>query len=515
MSRSSLTPMQEILRAVERASPRPWHYRAEAGHEGFDLAGVEQILEMLHLEGLVGRGPSDPAAGPGVVLTPKGEDVAGDPDLFARLGTGKPLDAADAGAIVRQSIQREVTPYLNRLMIGANLLVFVWCVYLADNANVLGAYLRGSLIGAMRADDARRVDAVLDRAGGLSGLDLVRGEWWRLLTCCFVHAGLLHLGMNLYALKNLGGFVEQVWGRWRYALLYVVSCWGGTCLSVAMDPRGGIGASGAICGLFAASGVWFFLNGKHLPRGMARRGRSQIVTNLFLLVFISLMPGVGAWGHLGAAVAGGLAAVALNVARFGPMPLRLLAWPVLVAIPIASYMHLEHARKTNPDWQKLEAVVPQIEEATEFRAFEEDYFRPVQKVTKAAVADYAATVKAVRDAHPDRREEAEVRAAVALLDAHLAALDEMAAKLDRSGPYRSEEVAEIRKEAIAYVTQRALVFREAKRCLQVGKAWKGSDERAFDEEWQKVRGLREKWEEQLKALKGRLGKGGRGLAPVD
>jgi rhomboid protease GluP len=358
--------------------------------------------------------------------------------------------------------------------------------------------LRGPLGGAMGNAEVRRVSAVFHRAGDLTALDLVRGEWWRLLTCCFVHGGLIHIGMNMYALNSAGRFVEQVWGRWRYAIVYAVSGWGGSCLAMAWQPQTGlVGASGAICGVFAAVGVWFFLNGKYLPRGMARRGRSQIVTTVILMVFISLIPGVSGYGHLGGAVAGGLAAVALNVARFGPLPLRLLAWPVLVAIPVASYMHLQHERKTNPAWQKLETLAPQIDEATEFRDFEEDYFRPVQQVTKSAVADYASTVKGVRDAHPDRRDEAEVRAAVATLETHIAALDDMAAKLERSGPYRSAEVAAIRQEAIAYVTQLAAVFREAKQCLEAGKAWKGSDERAFDEEWQKMRRLREEWEKRL------------------
>jgi rhomboid protease GluP len=499
MSRSPLTPMQEILRAVERAAPRPWHYREEARREGFNLAGVEQVLELLHLEGLVARGPSDPATGPGVVLTPRGESVAADPDLFARLGTGEPLDSADAGAIVRHSIRREVTPTLTRVIIAANVAVFAWSMYLANNAGGNGAFLRGPLMGGGGGN-------VLQRAGGLSAGDLVRGEWWRLLTCCFVHAGLIHIGMNMYALYSAGRFVEQVWGRWRYAVIYAVSGWGGSCMAMAMQPRVGlVGASGAICGVFAAVGVWFFLNGKYLPRGMARRGRSQIVTTVILMVFISLIPGVSGYGHLGGAVAGGLAAAALNVARFGPLPLRLLAWPVVIAIPFASYYHLDHARKTNPVWRQIEgraaepdATRPDRDADAEFRDFEENYLGPVQKVTKSALRAYDEKVKEVRDAHPARRDEAEVQAAVATLDRQIASLDGLVEKLEQSGPYRDEEVAEIRQTALAYARQLAEVFREAKRCLEEGKAWKGGDERKFDERWQKMRRLREEWEEWLK-----------------
>ena len=75
--------------------------------------------------------------------------------------------------------------------------------------------------------------------------------------------------------------------------------------SRSADPVGLVGASGAVCGVFAAIGVWYFLNGKYLPRGMAQRGRSNILTNVILMVFISLVPGVSGYGHLGGALAVG------------------------------------------------------------------------------------------------------------------------------------------------------------------------------------------------------------------
>ena len=486
MSQTPLSPMQEILRAIERVTPHPWHYRAESEREGFDPNAVEQVLEMLHLEGLVARGPSTPASGPGVVLTAKGERVVGDPDAFARLGTGEPLDAGDPGAIVRHSIRRDVTPALTRLIILANLLVFAWCVYLANGVGKLGAYLQGGLI-----------QNVWHRAGSVSALDLVHGEWWRLLTSCFVHAGLLHIFMNMYTLNGSGQFIEQTWGRWRYALIYAISGWGGSCLALAMSPVikikndqyaiiTTVGASGAICGILATVGVWFLLNGKYLPRGMAQRGRNQILTTVVLMVFISLIPGVSAYGHLGGAVAGGLAAIALNFARFGSMPVRLFAWLVLLALPVVSWQHLDYSRRKNSLWKIPESQV-----------FHEDWRDPVQKTMKSAIEDYAMAVKEVRDVNPDRREEGDIASAVAVLDKQIVALDALDEKLQRSGPYHNAEVLEIRADAISYVRQRAEVYREAKRCLKVGKDWKGADEKAFDEKRKKMQALREAWEKRL------------------
>ena len=498
MSQTRLSPMQEILRAIERVAPHAWHYRTESDREGFDPDAVEQVLELLHLEGLVARGPSTPATGPGVVLTPKGEQVVGDPDAFARLGTGEPLDPDDPGAIVRHSIRQPVPPTLTRLIILANLLVFAWCIYLANGVGIVGTFLRGSLlsekvdlkdrIAVQRAEDQiRRVNGVFHQVGDLYALDIIHGEWWRLLTCCFVHAGILHIAMNMYALYGAGQFVEQTWGRWRYAIIYLFSGWGGSCLAMAMSPGRLVGASGAVCGVFAAIGVWFFLNGKYLPRGMAQRGRSNILTNVILMVFISLIPGVSGYAHLGGALAGGLAAVALNFARFGSIPVRALAWLVLMAIPVASYVHLEESRKTNDLWHDAE-----------YRSFSQDWVDPIQKTMKSAIKDYTTAVKEVREVHPDRREEADIASAIAVLDKHLVALDALAGGLEKSGPYYSVEVLAIRADATSYARQRAEVYRDAKRCLEVGKEWKGADEKAFDEKWKKLQALREAWEKRLK-----------------
>ena len=118
---------------------------------------------------------------------------------------------------------------------------------------------------------------------------------------------------------------------------------------------------------------------------------------------------------------------------------------------------------------------------------------------RPAIADYSNSIKDVRELpNPARREEDQVRAAVATLDKHIVALDSLADQLQRSGPYFSAEVVEIRENAIAYTRLRAEVFRDAKRCLEIGKDWKRADEKAFDEKWKKLRQLRDEWEERLR-----------------
>src|SRR5687767_15948295 len=85
---------------------------------------------------------------------------------------------------------------------------------------------------------------------------LQSGEWFRLITPIFIHAGLLHLLLNSYALWMVGVQVEKLYGSARFLLIYLLSGIGGVAGSYfgqAFMSRQGdapsVGASGAIFGL--------------------------------------------------------------------------------------------------------------------------------------------------------------------------------------------------------------------------------------------------------------------------
>ncbi len=85
---------------------------------------------------------------------------------------------------------------------------------------------------------------------GSSGLYLMHGRYYTLITSMFLHANLLHLGLNMYALYILGKVVELSLGKVKYLLMYFISGVVGNLLSAFLDPRTvGVGASGAIMGL--------------------------------------------------------------------------------------------------------------------------------------------------------------------------------------------------------------------------------------------------------------------------
>jgi membrane associated rhomboid family serine protease len=126
-------------------------------------------------------------------------------------------------------------------------------------------------------------------------------EPWRMITSVFMHAGILHLLFNMYALFIFGQGLEHTLGRARYLTLYLLAGLGG---SVAVDLiaspfQGVVGASGAIFGLMGA----YFIIQRHLGG-----------TNVQLLVLVAInlvigfIPGAGiSWqAHLGGLAAGAL-----------------------------------------------------------------------------------------------------------------------------------------------------------------------------------------------------------------
>lgn len=96
--------------------------------------------------------------------------------------------------------------------------------------------------------------------GGIAGSVLIRmgakcpliftGQWWRLVTAIFLHAGLIHIGFNLWCLFDIGPIVESLFGATKYIVLYLVTGVFGYVVSLWWRPMGvSIGASGAIMGL--------------------------------------------------------------------------------------------------------------------------------------------------------------------------------------------------------------------------------------------------------------------------
>ena len=64
----------------------------------------------------------------------------------------------------------------------------------------------------------------------------MNGQWWRLVTCMFVHFGILHLAFNMWVLWDLGRLVERLVGNVGFVVLYFLSGIAGSIASLVWNP---------------------------------------------------------------------------------------------------------------------------------------------------------------------------------------------------------------------------------------------------------------------------------------
>ena len=141
--------------------------------------------------------------------------------------------------------------------------------------------------------------ASLSYNGFSAPVGVAHGEWWRLVTSMFLHANFLHIAMNMYSLYFAGTILEQIIGRWRFALLYLASGIAGSAGALLWSPNTPtLGASGAIFGLL---GGLFVLE----RRGVIHSGGQivgLIVLNLVFTFVLASYISVGA--HVGGLLGG-------------------------------------------------------------------------------------------------------------------------------------------------------------------------------------------------------------------
>jgi rhomboid protease GluP len=132
---------------------------------------------------------------------------------------------------------------------------------------------------------------------------ILAGQVWRLITPILLHASILHIGFNMYALFVIGPQLERFYGHKRFLLLYLIAGFTGNVLSFVLSPNPSIGASTAVFGLVAAEAVFIYTNRKLF----GERARSMLV-NLGVVILVNLMlglqPGIDNWGHLGGLMGG-------------------------------------------------------------------------------------------------------------------------------------------------------------------------------------------------------------------
>ena len=137
------------------------------------------------------------------------------------------------------------------------------------------------------------------------------GQWWRLATALFLHFGVVHLALNMWALWDVGRLVEQLYGRWRFALLYLASGVFGNLLSLVLQGNRAVsgGASGAVFSLYGALLVFLWRERNHVPRHEFRwLFGAAIVFTVVTLGMGLVIPGIDNAAHIGGLVCGAVLA---------------------------------------------------------------------------------------------------------------------------------------------------------------------------------------------------------------
>ncbi len=148
-----------------------------------------------------------------------------------------------------------------------------------------------------------------------ANLDILvkNGDYYRLLTSMFLHAGLLHLLLNMYSLFIIGPQIESFFGKWKYLFIYLFSGISGSLLSIAFSHNTiSVGASGAIFGLLGAM-LYFGYNYRNYLGNVMR---SQIIPIIVLNLVIGFMSeGIDNFAHIGGLVGGVLGAMAMGISN--------------------------------------------------------------------------------------------------------------------------------------------------------------------------------------------------------
>ncbi len=147
-------------------------------------------------------------------------------------------------------------------------------------------------------------DALLAWGANNKELVIQNGEWWRLLSSCFLHVGLLHLVFNMYALVLLSFFVEPFIGRWRYLIAYIASGIAGSAISIYWNDwiTVSAGASGAISGV--AGLLMVLLLFQFLGKQASRLLFIDMLVMVGLNFFIGFAENIDNAAHAGGFVAG-------------------------------------------------------------------------------------------------------------------------------------------------------------------------------------------------------------------
>ena len=175
------------------------------------------------------------------------------------------------------------------ILVAANVLVYI-CTSLVS----------GSLI---------ETDYEVMRTFGQYNLNVFEGQYWQLISSMFVHADIIHLGLNMLFLLIFGLRAEELFKTEEYFFVYMLSGIAGNIMTLfLMSPYTvSVGASGAIFGMYGAGLIYM--------RKTFGQSIAGALLYAFLLLMLSTGIGVNIVAHFGGLAAGLIIGYALAKSR--------------------------------------------------------------------------------------------------------------------------------------------------------------------------------------------------------
>jgi rhomboid protease GluP len=250
---------------------------------------------------------------------------------------GRKLPALSFGKVCsycRQAEETDIQPggHVSQLVPAWRVGPTVTMAIVAVNAAVFLAMTLGG-VSLMGGDTQQLIQWGADKGPYTFG-----GESWRAISSAFVHIGIIHIGMNMWCLWNLGRMAEQIYDKGTYIGAYLLCGIGGSIASLAWQPMAvTAGASGAIFGIAGLLITTFWMGNLPIPREQT----SAIMRSLlgfagYNLLFGAAIPGISNSAHMGGLftglILGGLMAPSLTR---DPRRSRGLRWLILAGATVA------------------------------------------------------------------------------------------------------------------------------------------------------------------------------------
>ena len=174
--------------------------------------------------------------------------------------------------------------------------------YKIPTLTLIGMNMVIYLITAFLSGNIFDIDSAVLNFGAKSNILIQQGEIWRLLTCAFLHANLVHITCNMYSLYIIGPQIQQIYSTKKYLIIYIISCITASLLSYFMSPNSiSVGASGGIFGLMGALLAFAIIERHTLQKKSISSLIQVIAINLFIGVSIKVIDN---FAHIGGLLGG-------------------------------------------------------------------------------------------------------------------------------------------------------------------------------------------------------------------